>query len=42
MMQGIRDGRTCQVLDGRVIVRSGGAVYDLHHARGDEKCEFLG
>jgi hypothetical protein len=42
MMQRIRDGHTCQVLDGRVIVRSGGAVCGLHHARGDEKCEFLG
>jgi hypothetical protein len=35
-------GRTSQILGGRTIERSGGALYGLHHARGDEKCEFLG
>jgi hypothetical protein len=33
---------TGQVLSGRTIVRSGDAVCDLHHACGDEACEFLG
>jgi hypothetical protein len=33
---------TGQVLSGRTIVRSGDAVCDLHHACGDEECEFLG
>jgi hypothetical protein len=33
---------TCQVLGGRVIERSGGAVCGLYHARGDEKRGFLG
>jgi hypothetical protein len=36
------DGRTCRVLGGRVIERSGGTVCGLHHARGDEEHEFLG
>jgi hypothetical protein len=36
------DGRTGRVLGGRAIRRSGGALCDLHHARGDEECEFLG
>jgi hypothetical protein len=36
------DGPTGRELDGRVIERSGGAVCDLHHARGDEEREFLG
>jgi hypothetical protein len=35
-------GRTGWVLDSRVIERSGGAVYGMHRARGDEECEFLG
>jgi hypothetical protein len=38
----IRDGRTGQVLSGRTIERSGGAVCGLHHAHGDEEHEFLG
>jgi hypothetical protein len=35
-------GRTVQVLGSRAIERSGGAMYSLHHARGDEECKFLG
>jgi hypothetical protein len=42
LVQWTRDGCTGQVLDGRVIERSGGAVCDLHRARGDKKHEFLG
>jgi hypothetical protein len=30
------NGRTDRVLGGWVIERSGGDVYDLYHARGDE------
>jgi hypothetical protein len=30
-----RDGRTCRVLGGRVVERSGGTVCDLHLARGE-------
>jgi hypothetical protein len=29
------DGRTCRVLDGRAVERSGGVVCGLHLARGD-------
>jgi hypothetical protein len=36
LVQRAEDGRTGQVLGGRVIERSGGAMYDLHRARGDE------
>jgi hypothetical protein len=36
------DDRTGQVLDGRVIERSGGVVCGLHRACGDEKRMFLG
>jgi hypothetical protein len=36
------DGCTGQVLGGRAIERSGGAMCGLHHARGDEEHEFLG
>jgi hypothetical protein len=35
------DGRTGRVLGGRAIERSGDAVCDLHHARGDEERGFL-
>jgi hypothetical protein len=35
-------GRKGQILGGRVIERSGGAVCGLHHARGDEERGFLG
>jgi hypothetical protein len=41
-MQRIRNCHTGQVLGGRVIERSGGAVCDLHRARVDEEHEFLG
>jgi hypothetical protein len=40
-VQMIEDGRIGQVLDGRAIKMSGGAVCDLHHARVDEKHRFL-
>jgi hypothetical protein len=36
------DGRTGQVLSGRAIESSGGAVCSLHRARGDEERVFLG
>jgi hypothetical protein len=42
LMKRTRDGRTGRVLGGRVIERSGGAVCDLHRARGDEERGFLG
>jgi hypothetical protein len=42
LVQRIRDDRTCRVLGGRVIERSGGAVCSLHRARGDEERGFLG
>jgi hypothetical protein len=42
LVQRIGYGRTSQILGGRTIERSGDALYDLHHTRGDEKCEFLG
>jgi hypothetical protein len=42
LVQRTVDGRTGRVLGGRVIERSGGAVSDLHHARGDEEHGFLG
>jgi hypothetical protein len=35
-------GRTCQVLGGRTIGRSGDTVCGLYHAHGDEEREFLG
>jgi hypothetical protein len=41
-VQRTEDGRTGQVLGGRAVERSGGAVCDLHRARGDEDCGFLG
>jgi hypothetical protein len=37
-----RDGRTGRVLGGRAIEMSGGAVCDLHRARGDVERGFLG
>jgi hypothetical protein len=37
-----RNGRTGWVLGGRAIERSGGAMYDMHRARGDEECGFHG
>jgi hypothetical protein len=42
LVQRIGDGRTGRVLSGRVIERSGGAVCDMHRARGDEERMFLG
>jgi hypothetical protein len=42
LVQRTGDGGTGQVLGGRAIKRSGGAVYGLHRARGDEECGFLG
>jgi hypothetical protein len=42
IVQRTGDGRTGQVLDGRMIGRSGDAVYGLHRARGDEEYGFLG
>jgi hypothetical protein len=41
-VQRIGDGRTCRILGGRAVKRSGGAVCDLHHASGDEERMFLG
>jgi hypothetical protein len=41
-VQWIGDDRTCRVLGGRAIERSGGAVCGLHRAHGDEDHEFLG
>jgi hypothetical protein len=35
LVQRIGDGRTCQLLDGRTVKRSGGAVCGLQLARGD-------
>jgi hypothetical protein len=42
LMQRTGDGRTCRVLSGRAIKRSGGAVCDLHRACGDKERRFLG
>jgi hypothetical protein len=42
LVQRTRDGRTGQVLGGRVVERSGGVVCGLHRARGDEDRGFLG
>jgi hypothetical protein len=36
-----RDSRTCRVLGGRAIERSGGAMCGLHRARRDEERVFL-
>jgi hypothetical protein len=41
LVQRTGDGRTGQVLSGRVFKRSGDAMCDLHRAREDEKREFL-
>jgi hypothetical protein len=42
LVQRTRDGCTCRVLGDWAIERSGDAVCDLHHARGDEERGFLG
>jgi hypothetical protein len=36
------DGRTCRVLGGQVVERSGGVVCGLHLTRADYEREFLG
>jgi hypothetical protein len=41
LVQRTRDGRTGRVL-GSHVERSGGAMCDLHLARGDEERRFLG
>jgi hypothetical protein len=41
LIQRIGDGRIGRVLGGQAIERSDGVVCGLHHARGDEKHEFL-
>jgi hypothetical protein len=38
LVQRTGDGLTGQVLDGRAVERSGGAVCDLHLTRGDKEC----
>jgi hypothetical protein len=40
--QRTEDGHIGRVLGGRAIERSGGTVYGLHRARGDEERGFLG
>jgi hypothetical protein len=42
LMKRTGDGHTGRVLGGRTIGRSGDAVCGLHHARENEKREFLG
>jgi hypothetical protein len=42
LVQRTGNGRTGQVLGGRAIERSGGAVCGLHLARGDKERGFLG
>jgi hypothetical protein len=42
LVQMTEDDHTYQVLGGRVIERSGGAVCGLHRVCGDKKCRFLG
>jgi hypothetical protein len=41
-VQRTSDGHTGQVLVGRAIERSGGAMCSLHRAHGDEEHGFLG
>jgi hypothetical protein len=41
-VQRTRNGRTCLVLGDRAIEKLSGAVYGLHHARGDKKRGLLG
>jgi hypothetical protein len=41
LVQRTGDDRTCRVLGGQTIERSGGAVYGLHRVRGDEERVFL-
>jgi hypothetical protein len=42
LVQRTGDGRTGRVLGGRAVERSGGAMCDLHLARGDLERGFLG
>jgi hypothetical protein len=42
LVQRSGDGRTCQVLGGRVIGRSGDDVSDLYRTHRDEERGFLG
>jgi hypothetical protein len=42
LVQRTEDGHTGRVLGDQVVEGSGGAVCDMHHARGDEEHEFLG
>jgi hypothetical protein len=42
LVQRTGDGRTCQVLGGRAIERSGCVVCGRHRACGDEDSGFLG
>jgi hypothetical protein len=42
LMQRTGDGSTGQVLSGRAIERSGGALCSLHRAHGNEERRFLG
>jgi hypothetical protein len=42
LVQSTGDSHTGQVLDARAIERSGGVMYGLHRACGDEKRGFLG
>jgi hypothetical protein len=35
LVQRTEDDRTCRILGGRAVERSGDIVYDLHLARGD-------
>jgi hypothetical protein len=42
LVQRTGDGHTGRVLGGRAIERSGGVVFGLHCARGDEERWFLG
>jgi hypothetical protein len=42
LVQRTTDGRTGRILGGLAIERSGGAMYGLHHACGDEERGFFG
>jgi hypothetical protein len=42
LVQRTGNGRTGPVIGGRAVKRSGGAVWGLHCARGDEERGFLG
>jgi hypothetical protein len=42
LVQRTMDSRTCRILGGRAVERSGGAVCGLHLTRGDYEHGFLG